>query len=519
MGKKPQRRAGGPVPTWKPGDPTLTVSELAEALAPIAPDVPGTVQRIRHWTRERVLFPVDLQHAGAGKHRRYAVDAIYEAAILHTLTAVGLPVSGSRMLLDGLSKARFAVPKWRTARSKGQKWKPVLIISVTATSIMPGTFGPAANIGVYEEGEEVKGGPAFKVDDVVLTIKVDLAKLFAQVTHVHCRRVWTTKGGERHEAWVLDYYDQQGDRHTETYPRKKDAEARSAAVHVGIRAGTHTAASKSITVAEAAEDWITKIELDQRERTTIRQYRQHIDLHIVPRIGREKISGLTAPQITAFRDDLLTHLSRPLARKILTSLKSILGNAQKAGTVAQNVALAVSVGPDKRGRGKLKIGVDIPTVDEIKRILAATTGRARPFIITATFTGLRGSELRGLRWIDIDLKRSELHVRQRADRYNTIGSTKSEAGERTVPIGPLVVNTLREWKLACPPSQLGLVFRLAAATLSGTRTSSGRSGCGRRLPRVSRCWVRRAGRRSIPCCTPCGTSTRAGASMGRPTAA
>ena len=35
---------------------------------------------------------------------------------------------------------------------------------------------------------------------------------------------------------------------------------------------------------------------------------------------------------------------------------------------------------------------------------------------------------------------------------------KSEAGERTVPIGPLVVNTLREWKLACPPSPLGLVF-------------------------------------------------------------
>ena len=272
------------------------------------------------------------------------------------------------------------------------------------------------------------------------------------------KRVWTTKDGERREAWVLDYYDRAGDRHTETFGRRRDAEARSAAVQVNIRAGTHTAASKSITVAEAAEDWITKIELDQRERTTIRQYRQHIDLHIVPRIGREKISGLTAPQITAFRDDLLTHLSRPLARKILTSLKSILSNAQKAGTVAQNVALAVSVGPDKRGKGKLKVGIDIPTVDEIKRILAATTGRARPFIITATFTGLRGSELRGLRWIDVNLKCNELHVRQRADRYNTIGSTKSEAGERTVPIGPLVVNTLREWKLACPPSQLGLVF-------------------------------------------------------------
>jgi integrase len=34
-------------------------------------------------------------------------------------------------------------------------------------------------------------------------------------------------------------------------------------------------------------------------------------------------------------------------------------------------------------------------------------------LITVTFTGLRSSELRGLRWDDVDLKRGELHVRQR----------------------------------------------------------------------------------------------------------
>ena len=35
---------------------------------------------------------------------------------------------------------------------------------------------------------------------------------------------------------------------------------------------------------------------------------------------------------------------------------------------------------------------------------------------------------------------------------------KSESGERTVPLPPLVLNTLREWKLACPKSELGLGF-------------------------------------------------------------
>jgi integrase len=67
--------------------------------------------------------------------------------------------------------------------------------------------------------------------------------------------------------------------------------------------------------------------------------------------------------------------------------------------------------------------------------------------LTAIFTGLRASELRGLRWADVDLKKGELHVRQRADRYNAIGAPKSESGERTVPLPPIVANALRELKL------------------------------------------------------------------------
>src|SRR5262249_6394519 len=62
------------------------------------------------------------------------------------------------------------------------------------------------------------------------------------------------------------------------------------------------------------------------------------------------------------------------------------------------------------------------------------------------------------RWSDVDLKRGELHVRQRANRYNEMGKPKSNAGERTVPLSPLVMNTLREWKLRCPKGELDLVF-------------------------------------------------------------
>ena len=39
-----------------------------------------------------------------------------------------------------------------------------------------------------------------------------------------------------------------------------------------------------------------------------------------------------------------------------------------------------------------------------------------------------------------------------------MGPPKSEAGERTIPLTPMVVNALREWRLACPKGALDLVF-------------------------------------------------------------
>jgi integrase len=84
--------------------------------------------------------------------------------------------------------------------------------------------------------------------------------------------------------------------------------------------------------------------------------------------------------------------------------------------------------------------------------------RHRPLILTALLTGLRGSELRGLTWDDVDLQHGQIHVRRRADRFGTFGPPKSEAGTRSIPMSALLLNTLRQWKLACPKGELNLVF-------------------------------------------------------------
>ncbi len=91
-------------------------------------------------------------------------------------------------------------------------------------------------------------------------------------------------------------------------------------------------------------------------------------------------------------------------------------------------------------------------------MLNEDSGRFRPLLVTAIFTGMRASELRGLTWDHVDLDAGIIRVRQRADAWGKMGAPKSKAGIRDIPMTPMVVNTLREWKLACREGPLGLVF-------------------------------------------------------------
>lgn len=278
------------------------------------------------------------------------------------------------------------------------------------------------------------------------------------------KRTWTTKGEEK-SAWVVDYVDTKGTRRLKTFAKKKEADHFAATASVEVREGTHVADSETVTVRQAGNFWIATAEAAGRERTTVEGYRGHLKLHIVPLIGDMKLTALNVPAVRKFEDDLRAGGRSPaMIRKVMVSLGSLLADAQERGLTARNVVRDIRgrrKGADrraeKRHRGKLKVGVDIPTREEIKALVAVLADRWRPLLLTAIFTGLRASELRGLRWSDVDFDRREVHVRQRADRYNEIGSPKSEAGERVVPAPPMVLNALREWKLVCPRWATGRV--------------------------------------------------------------
>ncbi|TMV76479.1 site-specific integrase [Thioclava sp. BHET1] len=100
----------------------------------------------------------------------------------------------------------------------------------------------------------------------------------------------------------------------------------------------------------------------------------------------------------------------------------------------------------------------VPSKETIRALIEAAEEDFKPHLIVSALTGLRASELRGLRWQDVDFDKGFIHIRQRADAHNLMGEPKSRAGYRDIPAGPMVLNALRRWKLCCPKSDLGLVF-------------------------------------------------------------
>lgn len=269
------------------------------------------------------------------------------------------------------------------------------------------------------------------------------------------KREWVTTKGEQKTAWIVDYTDIGGTRRQKTFKLKKEADRFAATASVEVREGVHVADSASVTVEKAGALWIASGEAAGLERTTVDQRRVHLKHHIIPLIGQTLLSKLTVPVIRDFEDRMRNEgRKQPTIKKVLTSLGSILADACERGLATRNPVRDIRSSRkgrdsrlEKRQKGKLAIGVDIPTRDEIKVFVAALDGNWKALLLTTVFTGMRSSEIRGLRWIDVDFKRGEINIKQRADRYRTIGKTKSEAGVRTIPVPPLVVNALKQHKL------------------------------------------------------------------------
>jgi integrase len=252
------------------------------------------------------------------------------------------------------------------------------------------------------------------------------------------------------DRWLVSYRDGSGQRRFKQFKKKTDAERWMHRTVVDVSQGIHTASSQSVTVNEAGEVFIRSRELAGRQPVTIDDYCSLLKNHIYPELGGIRLSDLTSPGLIQVRDKMLGEKSTSLVRRIFKLL-----------------SMGIKVDGTMRERRMLEVGVNIPSREEVRLLINATEGRWRAFIITAAFTGMRCSELRGLAWCNVDFQAGKIRVRQRADKYNCLGPPKSRAGTRDLPMSPMVRNALREWKLQCPPGDLGLVFPTGTGRVEG----------------------------------------------------
>lgn len=255
--------------------------------------------------------------------------------------------------------------------------------------------------------------------------------------------------------WQAGYVDGAGNRRFKLFGRKSDAEKWLTDIRHDVSRGVHTPGSVSPTVREAGELWLKRCREKSLEAMTVKGYVEHCELHIFPFIGAKKLSDLTVPACNAFADQLRdAGRSAEMIKRVIRSLGAIFKEARRRGL--SNVAPTDGLELDLPERDDPR--PVIPTKAELQAIIKAATardGRWRTLVLVAIFCGLRASELRGLRWADVDFDARQISVSQRADASNTIGRLKSKAAYRSIKLSPLALNALREWKLLCPKRATG----------------------------------------------------------------
>lgn len=210
------------------------------------------------------------------------------------------------------------------------------------------------------------------------------------------------------------------------------------------------------TVADACQSWLKTCERNGLERSTLKAYRSHARVHIEPKISSLLLTELTRSKVRDFMNELLDDgVSKSVVRKVMVSLRAALSEAVEREWIEHNVAADVKMRRHRRTEQDERI---IPTKDEIKLIIDNAPASHRVMFITAIFTGMRISELRGLTWDNVDLDRGLVQVRQRADEHCVLGKPKSRAGYRDIPMAPSVREALEQWRCQVPATTQRLVF-------------------------------------------------------------
>lgn len=188
----------------------------------------------------------------------------------------------------------------------------------------------------------------------------------------------------------------------------------------------------SVTVRYAVRAWLTYIEHDKgREPSTVRDYANTMNRQVVERFGDRALSDLTVDDLETLRGELLDGLSRRTAQKTMVLLHGVYRFACRKDWVKVN--LVGEVEPIEVRR-RSEFAVLSPA--EVRATARAADGELlAAIILVAAFTGLRMSEIRALRWRDVDFMNRLVHVRRKQTGSKTAAEGRPKSGiARSVPL-------------------------------------------------------------------------------------
>ena len=167
------------------------------------------------------------------------------------------------------------------------------------------------------------------------------------------------------------------------------------------------------TVAQFLARWVDDVARPRTRPRTLTTYEGAIERHIVPHLGRIRLSKLKPQHLQAWLGQLETAgVSSNRRRYARVVLRMALNTAMRWNLLSRNVATLVD--PPRVVAREIRA----LTPEESRQFLAAIEGiPLEAFFTVALACGLRLGEGLGLRWEDIDLDRATLQVRQTIQRF------------------------------------------------------------------------------------------------------
>jgi integrase len=197
-----------------------------------------------------------------------------------------------------------------------------------------------------------------------------------------------------------------------------------------------------VTVKELLDRWFADVLRHQVAPVAVDNYRAVAQHHIVPALGRKRLSKLTAADVDALMSRKLDDgYSVSTVRRIRAVLSQALTQGERWGLLVRNVA-AVTRGPRQtRQEGRSM------SIEEARVLLESLEGhRLAAMYATMLGLGLRRGEALGLKWTDIDFAKRTVSVRRALKRENgtlVLGDVKTSGSRRVLTMPSPVSDGLR----------------------------------------------------------------------------